>query len=147
VRLLNTFGSCRTICSTSCELTKGTTLTFDSYVKEKDLIFDDIYVHQQFRITVKCDCNGKAVNGGTVGPTTQVNLVDDTPVDGPIVQVINNKDLQVDWEGSALEEDAPGWSIVATGGGLCFTPAVKAGVCLVVAGLATEVFDDEILWG
>lgn len=44
---------------TSCELTKGTTFTFDSYVKEKDLIFDDIYVHQQFRITVKCDCNGK----------------------------------------------------------------------------------------
>lgn len=53
----------------------------------------------------------------------------------------------MDWEGSALEEDAPGWSIVATGGGLCFTPAVKAGVCFVVAGLATEVFDDEILWG
>jgi len=132
---------------TTCELTEGTTFNFDSYIKESDLIFDDIYVHQKFSITVKCDCDGKAVNGGSVGPTTEVNLVDQAEVDGPIIQVVNNKDLQVDWEGGAVEEDAPGWSIAATGGGLCFTPAVKAGVCLVVAGLAAEVFDDEILWG
>lgn len=85
--------------------------------------------------------------GGTVGPITLVNLVEEAPVDGPIVQVINNKDLQVDWEGSALEGDAPGWSISATGAGLCFTPAAKVGVCLLIAGLATEVFDDEVLLG
>jgi hypothetical protein len=55
--------------------------------------------------------------------------------------------LQVDWEGGAVEEDAPGWTITATGAGLCFTPAAKLGICLVVTGLATEIFDDEILWG
>ena len=132
---------------TMCDLTDGKSYTFDSYIKESDLIFDDTYVHHMFSMTVKCDCSGKAVNGGSVGPTSEVNLVDQSVVAGPIVQVVNNKDLQVDWEGSALEEDAPGWTIVVTGGGLCFTPAAEVGICLVVAGLATEVFDDEILWG
>lgn len=132
---------------TPCPLTDGTTFTFDSYIYESDLIYDDTYVHHQFSITVKCDCHGKAVNGGTVGPVSKVNLLESDPVDGPFINVINQKDLQVDWEGSALEGDAPGWSIAATGAGLCFTPAVKAGVCILVAGLAAEVFDDEVLWG
>lgn len=136
-----------TMAPTSNELTAGTSFTFNSYVKESDLFFDDTYVHQTFSITVKCDREGKAVNGGTTGPTTVVNEVDSAEVDGPWVNVINNKELQVDWEGGAVEEDAPGWTITATGAGLCFTPAAKVGVCLVVAGLATEVFDDEILWG
>jgi hypothetical protein len=30
------------------------------------------------------------------------------------------------------------------GNGICFTSAAKVGIWLVVTGLATEVFDDEI---
>lgn len=73
-------------------------------------------------------------------------LVDQSEVNGPFVFPINNKDLQVDWEGGSVEEDVPGWSIAATGAGLYFTPAVEVGVCILVARLAAELFDDKILW-
>jgi hypothetical protein len=53
---------------TPCELTDGTNFTFNSYIKEDDVIFDDIYVHHQFIITAKCECQGKSVNGGSSGP-------------------------------------------------------------------------------
>ncbi len=81
-----------------------------------------------------------------MGPLSIVESFDQSKTDGPYVRVINNKDLQVDWEGAAIADDEDGWTIAATGLGLCFTPAIKAGVCITVAGLATEVFDTEVFW-
>lgn len=133
--------------TTTCERTEGNTFTFDQYIRD-NVLLDDILVHQQFIITAKCDCNGKAVDGGTVGPTTLVNLVDEAGVDGPFLQVANDKELQVDWEGGALEEaDTPGWTIVATGAGLCFTPVAEADICIAIEDINTEISDTDILWG
>ncbi len=81
-----------------------------------------------------------------MGPFSVVERFDQSKTAGPDVRVINNKDLQVDWEGGAIADDEPGWTIAATGLRLCFTPAIKAGVCITVAGLLIEVFDTEVLW-
>jgi hypothetical protein len=78
---------------TPCKLTAGTTFTFNSYIMEEDLIYDDIYVHHQFSITVKYDCQGKAVNGGSVGPATVINLIDQSTTAGPIINTINKKGI------------------------------------------------------
>ena len=132
----------------------ATTWTFHSYIKDYDWFSaDDIVVHHKFSIDVWCTQDGVAVNGGTVGPTVEVNETDQSAVNGPIVLQINQKDLQVDWTGMAIEGDMPGWTVgAATGTGLGFIffgpspeDLIFAGIGGLIGGIV-ELWDDEIVW-